>query len=396
MSQATSHNRHMPYPSARRAGFSVQAAEGPPGRAVDSLRPSSSAPVVLRGGSAAWAGGRPAARHVHAAQRATLGARQHSATGVRRSLAMSAAALESTVGGRFLPFSVAMVTPFDEDGEFQPGCVAGIVSHLVSAGAPGLLISGSTGEQHCLSVEERCLLYKLARDAAGPAIKLYAGVAAVKTKFAVELAKSAQASQMDGIMLGFTPYSKISQRDGAAYAIAVAAAVPDTPIFLYNNSGRQPFNLEPSTFVQILQAAPNVSGVKEVIDDRVPQFRAAVRAAGLSQDLAYFSGSDGAVLAQFTAHQFNGLTSVVGQLYTAEMSQVVRKLREGDTDAAAAVWAEVAAGAALLAEGGSMLQSIKHVLRRRGVPAGHCCLPLQPLTAEQEAKLDAHFGLSRV
>jgi hypothetical protein len=32
--------RRYSYPSARRAGFSVQAAEGPPGRAVDSLRPA--------------------------------------------------------------------------------------------------------------------------------------------------------------------------------------------------------------------------------------------------------------------------------------------------------------------------------------------------------------------
>ncbi len=160
--------------------------------------------------------------------------------------------MSSTVGG-FLPFSVAMVTPFDTDGEFKPASVAGIVSHLVSAGAPGLLISGSTGEQHCLSIEERCLLYKIAREAAGSAVKLYAGVAAVKTKFAVQLARAAQDCQMDGIMLGFTPYSKISQRDGAEYATTVAASVPDMPIFLYNNSGRQPFNLEPSTFVRILQ-----------------------------------------------------------------------------------------------------------------------------------------------
>ena len=306
--------------------------------------------------------------------------------------------LASAVGGSFLPFSVAMVTPFDSAGDFEPDSVAGIVSHLVSAGAPGLLISGSTGEQHCLTVEERCLLYQLARDAAGPdVVKLYAGVAAVKTKFAVKLARSAEDNQMDGIMLGFPPYSKISQHDGAEYAITVAAAVPNMPIFLYNNSGRQPFNLEPSTFVRILQAAPNVRGVKEVANDRVREFQAAVSVAGLSTDLAYFSGNDADVLAQFTEHGFNGLTSVVGQLYTTEMAQLVDKLREGDSDGAATIWnTNLAAGAALIAEGGATLQSIKHVLRRRGVPAGYCCLPLQPLTVEQEAKLDKHFGLQKV
>jgi 4-hydroxy-tetrahydrodipicolinate synthase len=299
------------------------------------------------------------------------------------------------VGGSFLPYSVAMVTPFDAEGEFDPAAVAPLVSHLVSAGAPGLLISGSTGEQHCLSIEERCTLYKLAREAAGPGVKLYAGVATVKTKLAVTLAQAAAASQMDGIMLGFTPYNKYTQRDGAEYAKTVAAAVPDTPIFLYNNSGRQPFNLEPSTFVSIMQAAPNVKGVKEVVNARVLEFKAAVAAAGLSPELAYFSGSDAIVLAQFAEFGYNGLTSVVGQVYTKEMAALVEKLQAGDAEGAAALWErEVAAGAALLAEGGALLQSIKHVLRGRGAPAGHCCLPLQPLTAEQAAKLDAHFDLA--
>eukprot|EP00929_Paragymnodinium_shiwhaense_P009448 TRINITY_DN113627_c0_g1_i1.p1 TRINITY_DN113627_c0_g1~~TRINITY_DN113627_c0_g1_i1.p1 ORF type:complete len:324 (+),score=66.42 TRINITY_DN113627_c0_g1_i1:48-974(+) len=298
------------------------------------------------------------------------------------------------VGGCFLRFSVAMVTPFDADGEFEPESVAPLVAHLIKAGAPALLISGSTGEQHCLSVEERCTLYKLAREAAGPDVKLYAGVAAIKTKSAVALAQAAAESRMDGIMLGFPPYSRISQNDGAEYAKTVAAAVPDMPIFLYNNSARQPFNLEPETFVSILQAAPNIKGVKEVVNTRVREFQAAVAAAeGLPAELAYFSGLDAAVLDQFAEYGFNGLTSVVGQVYPTEMAIVTEKLGAGDTEGARVVWTkQVAAGAALLA-GCGMLQSIKHVLRARGAPAGYCCLPLQPLTAEQETKLNKHFGL---
>ena len=62
---------------------------------------------------------------------------------------------------------------------------------------------------------------------------------------------------------------------------------------------------------------------------------------------------------------------------------VVQKLRDGDAAGARVLFGEIAAGVALLAEGG-VLQSIKHILRARGAPAGHCCLPLQPLTPEQE------------
>ena len=117
-------------------------------------------------------------------------------------------------------------------------------------------------------------------------------------------------------------------------------------------------------------------------NNRVGEFQAAVSEAGLSTYLAFFSGNDASVLAQFTERGFNGLTSVVGQLYTTEMAQLVDKLRKGDTDGATAIWnTGLEAGAAMIAEGGAMLQSIEHVLRRRGVTAGYCCLPLQPLTA---------------
>ena len=299
------------------------------------------------------------------------------------------------VGGSFLPYSVAMVSPFDEAGDFLPGCVQPLVRHLVAAGAPGLLVSGSTGEQHCLSIDERCDLYQLARDAAGPPVRVYAGVAAMKTKDAVRLALAAASSRVDGIMLGFTPYSKITQRDAEEYAKTVAAAVPDTPIFLYNNSGRQPFNLEPATFVRIVEAAPNCHGVKEVVNSRVPEFRRAVAASAVERELAFFSGSDAAFLAQHEDFGFNGLTSVAGQVFTSEMMAVVQKLRDGDAAGARVLFEEIAAGVALLAEGG-MLQSIKHILRARGAPAGHCCLPLQPLTPEQEGNLNAHFQLTAV
>ena len=296
----------------------------------------------------------------------------------------------------FLPFSVAVVTPFDADGEFRPQDVGPLVAHLVAAGAPALLISGSTGEQHCLTIDERCSLYQLARDAAGPDVAIYVGVAAMKSKHAIALAQAAAGCAVDGIMLGFTPYSKITQLDAEQYVQAVAGAASGTPIFLYNNSGRQPFDLAPESFVRILASCPNVQGVKEVVKHVVPQFRDAVAAAGSDiaqrDELVYFSGSDANFIEQYTLHSFTGLTSVVGQIFTREMQQIVESLRAGDTAAAKKTFEGIAPGVALLSEGGRLLQSIKHVLRGRGVPAGYCCLPLQPLTAAQAAVLDRHFG----
>lgn len=291
-------------------------------------------------------------------------------------------------------YSIAMVTPFDTNGDFQASAVDGLVRHLVDAGAPALLISGSTGEQHCLSVDERCQLYQRCRESAGPTYPLFAGVSAMKTRQAVALAEAAVGSGMTGIMLGFTPYSKLTQRDAEAYAIAVATAASSLPIFLYNNSARVPFNLAPQTFTRILAHCPNVVGVKEVVNAQVPAFREAVAAATelSGRELAYVSGNDDAFLTQFAEFGFTSLTSIAGQVYPREMGVVVDKLHAGDTAAAAEQLATIQPGLVLLREGG-LLQSVKHVLRGRGAPAGHCCLPLLELSEAQQARLDDHFQL---
>lgn len=53
---------------------------------------------------------------------------------------------------KFLPFSIAAVTPFDKEGNFDISSVPGLIRYYIEdAKAPGLLISGSTGDQHVLT-----------------------------------------------------------------------------------------------------------------------------------------------------------------------------------------------------------------------------------------------------
>ena len=175
----------------------------------------------------------------------------------------------------------------------------------------------------------------------------------------------------------------------------VAAAVPDMPIFMHNNSGRQPFDLQPETFARIVGACKNVVGVKEVVDSAVRKHRDVAcsdDSSSRGDDLSFFSGSDKNFVSQFTSHGFTGLTSVAGQVFTKEMGAVVAALRAGDAAAAEATYDLIRPGVELLAKDGAMLQSIKYVLQKRGAPAGYCCLPLSPLSAQQQQKLDQYFG----
>lgn len=83
---------------------------------------------------------------------------------------------------RFIPYSVAMVTPFTKSGTLDLASVPAVVNYYLDQKIPGLLVSGSTGEQHCMTIAERKQLYNAVATTAAGKIQLYAGVAAFKTE----------------------------------------------------------------------------------------------------------------------------------------------------------------------------------------------------------------------
>lgn len=293
----------------------------------------------------------------------------------------------------FVPYSVAAVTPFTEDGDFDAEQVPPLIAHMVKT-APALLVCGSTGEQHCLSVAERSELYQLSRTAAGPSYPLYFGVAAFKTKDAVALARAAHAAGAHGIMLGFPPYRIPSQEQIEAYVRAVAAATP-VPLFLYNNPRRTGFALEAGTFARLACEVPTVLGLKEAgARENVKAAQALLSETTAKAELAYFSGSDATFISSCATHGYTGLTSIMGNVYPAEMQAVSDCIQSGDAAGAAEIMGGIKVGVDLIASaGGGVLPSIKYVLRCRGVSAGYCSAPCGHVAEEQKAALNAHFGL---
>ncbi|MED4068924.1 dihydrodipicolinate synthase family protein [Priestia megaterium] len=92
----------------------------------------------------------------------------------------------------FIPFSVAMITPFSMNGELYLEGIPSIVNYYKKHDVPALLISGSNGEQHSMTIDERTSLFRAVKKEAGNDLLLYGGIAAVQTKDAIKLAISAE------------------------------------------------------------------------------------------------------------------------------------------------------------------------------------------------------------
>jgi 4-hydroxy-tetrahydrodipicolinate synthase len=276
----------------------------------------------------------------------------------------------------FLPFSTALVTPFLEDGTLAEAPVRHLVGQLASEGIPAFLVSGSTGEQHSMTVDERCQLYAWAVAEAGET-PVYAGVAAVRTQDAVRLAAGAARAGARGLMLGFPPYLRPSLDDVRAYVHDVCSAVP-LPVLIYNNPARTGFDLLPDQLAVLVAENPSIRAVKEAGGlDRAPAHRKT-----FGPEFGIFAGND-RTAAEAWAAGFDGLTSIAANLWPREMAGVANDLTSGRVDVAGrtlGVWAE----ALQTVVEAQLPGSLKFALRLAGRPGGWCRQPLGHLGADRE------------
>ncbi|KAI8090090.1 uncharacterized protein B0P05DRAFT_529306 [Gilbertella persicaria] len=289
---------------------------------------------------------------------------------------------------RFIPYSVAMVTPFTKAGNLDIASVPAVVKYYLNQNVPGLLVSGTTGEQHCMTIAERKQLYDLVSTTVSGKCKLYAGVATFKTEDAKELALAAKEAGFSGIMLGFPPYRIPSQKEAELYVKEVADSVKELPLFLYNNPRRNGFSLEPETFARIAKTVGNIYGQKEAgSPENVRKMKATLDNV---DTYSFFSGSDSTFIEAFTTHGYTGITSIAGNIYPDQMKFVVDHLLKNEIEQAKSIMESIAPGIKLLEEAG-MIQSIKYILRKKDVPIGFCPSPIQDISDEAKQALDKVF-----
>ncbi|MCM3626065.1 dihydrodipicolinate synthase family protein [Paenibacillus glycanilyticus] len=283
---------------------------------------------------------------------------------------------------RYSPYSVAMITPFNLDDSIDESGINRMVQYYLEHQVPALIVSGSTGEQHSLSIDERIQLYQTVRQAAPSEMALYAGVAAIRTRDAVRLAAEAERAGHSAIMLGFPPYVRPNQPEAAAYVESVCSATA-LPVMLYNNPTRTGFNLEHQTLISLANKFPQITSIKETgSPDGVIRVK-----EELGADFQVLSGID-ATIADYYTKGYDGLTSVAGNLFPVEMKAIVRLLGSGRHEEADLRLKALQPKLELIGSLG-WIKAIRHAFAEQGIISGGFREPFAPLTSEEQAALRA-------
>lgn len=161
--------------------------------------------------------------------------------------------------------NVAIPTPFHGDEGLNTDGFAPIVAYQQQNGIESLLISGSTGEQHSLSIGERMEIIEYFNQQRFQGIELVFGASAVRTRDAVTLVQALETSVIDAIMIGFPPYIRPTQQQAVAYVEELLSHTSKA-VALYNNPGRTGFDLAPESLESLIRRYPNIVGYKETGD----------------------------------------------------------------------------------------------------------------------------------
>src|SRR6202020_1363300 len=141
-----------------------------------------------------------------------------------------------------------------------------------------LVPCGATGETPTLTHDEWLYVIDTTIEVAAGRVPIVAGATSNSTHEAVAKAKEIAARTGVNYILTASPYyNKPTQEGQYRHFKAIAEAVGDKPIILYNVPGRTGANIEPTTLARLAEI-PNVVGVKEA-SGNMTQIAEAINAA---------------------------------------------------------------------------------------------------------------------
>ena len=274
---------------------------------------------------------------------------------------------------------VAMVTPFDSDGELDVVAGRDLAAHLVEQGIDALVLAGTTGESPTTTDEEKVALLKAVREEVGDKAHIIAGAGSNDTLHAVAMAKSAAEAGADGLLVVTPYYSKPSQAGVEVHFRAVAEAT-DLPVCLYDIPGRSGIPIDSGT-IRKLAEVDTIQAVKDAKGDFL-------EASTLIQEtgLAWYSGDDPLNL-PWLAVGATGMISVVGHAAPKALRELVTAYENGDLARAREINANTLN---VLARQQGALGGVtfaKAALRLQGIEVGDPRLPVAAATDEQVERL---------
>lgn len=223
---------------------------------------------------------------------------------------------------------VALITPFNHDGEVDFVSLKKLVDFHVTAGTDAIVAVGTTGESATLTVEEHVKVVAKTVEFAEGRIPVIAGTGANATHEAVTFSRLLNNTGIAGC-LSVTPYYNKPTQEGLFQHYKAISQETDIPQILYNVPGRTAVDLRPETVARLAEIKTIVA-LKDATGDLS---RVALHRELCGKDFILLSGDDATGL-EFVKLGGQGVISVTNNIAAKDMAQMMYLALEGRFDEA--------------------------------------------------------------
>ncbi|GHS86322.1 4-hydroxy-tetrahydrodipicolinate synthase [Bacteroidia bacterium] len=277
---------------------------------------------------------------------------------------------------------VALFTPFQANGSVDALALKRLVDSVIEGGANYLIVLGTTAETPTLTTEEQQLVIETVKATNAGRLPLIVGMGCNSTETQVARILNTDFDGIDGI-LSVAPYYNRPRQEGLYQHFKRIAEVSPKPIILYNIPTRCGVNIDAPTIVRLANECPNIIAVKEASG---VLGQVADTMLGKPRDFLIIAGDDVTTL-PFMTFGAVGVISVLANVFTKEMSQIIRLFQQGDTEKAQKIYLSLHKAVKLLFVDGNP-SGIKYFGYRKGLCNDVFRLPIVPASDEVKQQID--------
>ena len=285
---------------------------------------------------------------------------------------------------RFKNVTVALNTPFKENGDVDLDTTRKLVNYLYNKGIKSLYVCGSTGEGFLLDNEERKAVVEAVCEEVKDKMTIIVHVGCASTKHARELASHAEKCGAHATSAVPSVYYRLGEESVYTHWTEITKA-SDLPFFIYNIPQLTGFNLSDSLLRKMCEN-PKVIGVKCSSDPAHDIAR--FKAIG-GEDFIVFNGPD----EQYLAGRMMGADAGIGGTY-AGMPELYLKLEDliqrNEFDKAKKLQGIMLQYVYRMCSFGSLYGCVKSLIKLDGLDIGVPRLPFLPVSSEDERLVELY------
>ena len=229
--------------------------------------------------------------------------------------------------------ATALVTPFKADGAVDEKRLRELIEFQLAGGVRILVPCGTTGESVTMTEEENQLVIRTTVELSRGRAKVIAGTGSNSTAVTIKRSQEARSLGVDGVLTVAPYYNKPTQEGLYAHFRAIAEAIDNLPVVIYNVPGRTSSNISAETTLRLARDVENIVAVKEA-SGNFSQIMEILR--GRPEGFRVISGDDALTLAMI-ALGGDGLISVASNEAPEMMSRMNDLALAGNWDEARAL-----------------------------------------------------------